>query len=125
VVLDSSAVLAMFLDEPGADLVQAHLSGASMSAVNFQETAKVLLAMGFSPPMIRWMLESLSLHVHPHDVEDAFQAAELSPLTKSHGRGLGDRTCMALAIKLGVPALTADRAWAQLAIPGLQVILAR
>jgi PIN domain nuclease of toxin-antitoxin system len=32
---------------------------------------------------------------------------------------------MALAIKLGLPAITTDRAWARIEVPGLEVILAR
>jgi PIN domain nuclease of toxin-antitoxin system len=32
---------------------------------------------------------------------------------------------MALAIAEGLPAITADRVWAELSIPGLKVILAR
>jgi PIN domain nuclease of toxin-antitoxin system len=30
------------------------------------------------------------------------------------GLGLADRACLALALELGVPAMTADRAWAEL-----------
>jgi PIN domain nuclease of toxin-antitoxin system len=44
-------------------------------------------------------------------VEDAEQAAELCSLTRQHGLSLGDRACLGLARRLGLPALTADRAW--------------
>ncbi|WP_319993753.1 PIN domain-containing protein [Deinococcus aetherius] len=47
-------------------------------------------------------------------VQDALNAARLRPLTKSAELSLGDRYCLALAQRLGVPVLTADRAWSSL-----------
>jgi PIN domain nuclease of toxin-antitoxin system len=43
---------------------------------------------------------------------DCIEIARLRPITKPQGLSLADRTCLALAGRLGVPALTADRAWA-------------
>ena len=74
---------------------------------------------------VRRIIGELKLDVRSHDIEDAYLAAWLAPATRRFGKGLGDRSCMALAIKLGVPAITTDRLWAQLDIPGLEVILAR
>jgi ribonuclease VapC len=34
--------------------------------------------------------------------------------TSAHGLSLGDRACLGLALRLRVPALTADRAWSRL-----------
>ncbi len=53
------------------------------------------------------------------------QAAALQPLTQKHGLSIADRLCLALAMELGVPALTTDRAWANLALDGLQIELVR
>jgi len=39
--------------------------------------------------------------------------------------GLGDRACLATASRLGLPALTADRSWADVSIPGATVVLIR
>ena len=125
VVLDSSAVIALLNSEPGADFVASRLSNASLSAVNLQEIAKKMLEAGLALGVIREAIDSLSIHILMHDAEDALLAASLAPVTKKFGRGLGDRSCMALAIKLGVPALTTDRAWKQIELPGLEVILAR
>lgn len=59
-------------------------------------------------------------------VEDALVAASLRPLTRRVGLSLGDRACLALAIRLGLPAATADRAWVDLAAPvGVEVRLVR
>lgn len=125
VVLDASAVLALLRAEPGSEIVRLHIEGAVISAVNWQEVIKELLDEDLEPDRISETLSGLDVEVLSHDASDAFAAAKLAAATRKFGRGLGDRSCMALAIKLGVPALTTDRAWAKLEIPGLQVMLAR
>ncbi|WP_299845797.1 type II toxin-antitoxin system VapC family toxin [uncultured Jannaschia sp.] len=121
VVLDASAVLAMLREEPGADLVATHIGRAAISAVNLQEVAKELLREGASVKTARAVLDELSLDVHPHDAEAAYSAAALYPQTKQHGRGLGDRACMALGVAMNVPVLTADREWRNVVVEGLQL----
>ena len=59
--------------------------------------------------IIRELLGELRLDVRAHDTDAAYAAAALHEQTKEFGRGLDDRSCMALALSLGVPALTADR----------------
>ncbi|MCB1453267.1 MAG: type II toxin-antitoxin system VapC family toxin [Rhizobiaceae bacterium] len=125
VVLDSSALIAFFREEPGSDLIESHIAEASVSAVNVQEVAKKMMDAGASEGDIRASIDKLQLMICPHEAEDAFLAASLSAATRQHGSGLGDRSCMALAMRLGVPALTTDRAWAKLDIKGLEVIVAR
>lgn len=124
-VFDSSAVIALLRDEPGADLIAEYAGGALISAVNLQEAIKVLLADGASVEVARGLIDSLNLEVRSHDVADAYAAAALFAATKTKGSGLGDRTCMALAIAEGLPAITTDKQWNELAIPGLTVIQAR
>lgn len=125
VVVDSSAVLAILNSEPGADFIANHISDAVMSAVNLQEVAKKMLEAGADEDAVRRSVDRLGIDVLPHDREDALLAASLAPLTKKFGSGIGDRSCMALAIRLGVPAITTDRNWTRLEIPGLEVLLAR
>jgi PIN domain nuclease of toxin-antitoxin system len=50
------------------------------------------------------------------DAAQARVAADLRPLTRAQGLSLGNRPCLALAHVLGVPAMTADRAWSGLEI---------
>ena len=45
------------------------------------------------------------------DAAQAKVAGDLRSLTRAQGLSLGDRTCLALAPALGLPAMTADRAW--------------
>lgn len=125
VVFDTSAVVALLRGEPGADAVAGRVGHAAMSTVNLQELVKALLLRGLTRPVIEEMVQELRLDLHAHDRDAAFAAAFLTEPTRQHGSGLGDRTCMALAIKLGVPVMTTDRAWASLEIPGLSVELIR
>ncbi|MGA4555318.1 PIN domain-containing protein [Methylorubrum aminovorans] len=125
VVFDTSAVIALLRGEPGAALVASRVGQAAMSAVNLQELVKALILRGVTLSVIEEMVQELRLDLHAHDREAAFAAARLTEATRHHGSGLGDRTCMALAIKLGVPVLTTDRAWAKLTIPDLRVEVVR
>lgn len=125
VVFDASAIIALLRNEPGADAVAAHIGDGLISAVNLQEVVKSLLRRGVPLDVARTMIEALHLDVRPHDVEGAFAAATLHAATVAFGSGLGDRSCMALAIAENLPALTTNKVWAQLAIPGLKVKLAR
>lgn len=61
------------------------------------------------------------IEIRPFDAEDARLAGELVGLTRKAGLSLADRACLALAGRLGVPAVTADRTWLSLDI-GVEVI---
>lgn len=109
-VLDASALLAFLNDEPGAAEVEAALSaGAACSAVNYSEVAQKVRFAGGSWAPVAGLLASYELEVAAMTEVDAVAAADLwqpgSPLS------LADRVCLATAQRLGVPALTADRAW--------------
>jgi len=120
-VLDASAVLALVRDEPGAGKVVPHVGQAAISAVNLQEVVKELMLSGLDEPTIRTLLDELRLDTRAHDVDAAYAAAGLHAQTREFGRGLGDRSCLALAMQLGVPAITADREWKKVKVKGLKV----
>ena len=125
IVFDASAILALLRDEPGADVVAQYIGDGLISSVNFQEVIKGLLRREVPIDAALAMLDALHLDVRPHGRDDAIAAATLYSATKEFGSGLGDRTCMALAIAEGLPVLTADREWARIEILGLKLLLAR
>jgi ribonuclease VapC len=125
VVFDASAALAVIRDEVGANTIWAYCGEGLISAVNLQEVVKTLLWNGIGIDLARRYVDDLHLETRAHQVGDAYQSAQLVQYTSSIGSGVGDRSCLALAITEGLPALTTDSAWRHLAIPGLQVILAR
>lgn len=125
VVFDTSAVIALLRGDPGAAIVAGCVGQGAMSTVNLQELVKALILRGFAIPVIEEIVQELRLDLYAHDREAAFAAARLTEATRQHGSGLGDRSCMALAIRLGVPVLTTDRAWVKLKILGLKVEIVR
>jgi ribonuclease VapC len=125
VVLDASALLVLLLGEAGAERVADLLPRSSVSAVNLSEVAAKLNERGMPEPGIRSALGDLDLDVHAFDQEAAFAAGRLRQPTRSHGLSLGDRACLALAMRLNAIAATADRAWAGLGLNGLQIELIR
>ena len=120
VVLDASAVLALLQDEPGASVVEQHLGQAILSTVNWAEVAGALDARGLPPPPLRQALEALGIEFRAFDVEPADEAGSLWRATRSTGLSPADRACLAVARSLGLPALTADRAWLDLDV-GVEV----
>lgn len=125
-VLDASALLAYLHDEPGAETVaDAIAGGTAISTVNLAEVLG-RATDGDSDParlvgqMIDRGLLGGAISVESFGDEDAIEVARLRPQTRAQGLSLGDRACIALARRLGLPALTADTAWSRL---DLQVTL--
>jgi ribonuclease VapC len=119
-VLDASALLALLKGEPGAERVAEALEqGAYLSAVNLAEVLSKLADWGEDPAeaqarMAQVGLLGAAVEVLPFTGEDALEVARLRALTRAYGLSFGDRACLALARRLGLSALTAERAWAEL-----------
>ena len=113
-VLDASALLIVLFGEPGAEEVADVIAeGAAISTVNFSEVATVLVRnQRDAESILRGVSEQVT--VQPFTREDALTAADLALPTRGSGLSLGDRACLALAKRLSVPAVTADRAWVTL-----------
>lgn len=114
VVLDASAVLALLRAEPGAEQVETTLQTACLSTVNAAEVAQKATHHGTDGAWALAELRDLGLTLTAFTGEDALAAAALWPHTRPAGLSLADRACLALAQRMGCPALTADQAWKQL-----------
>lgn len=124
VVLDASAVLALLHREPGAEVVKQVLSTAVISSVNWSEVVQKSIQRDLPVGPLRADLVEVGLEIVPFLVEEAETAAGMYQATRSSGLSLGDRACLALARRLGSPALTADRRWADIRL-GVEVRLIR
>ena len=122
-VLDSSALLALLLAEPGADQVLAVLPGAWLSAVNLAEVLTKLNERGMPADVAQAAVAALGVEIADYDALQAYLTAELREVTRGAGLSLGDRACLALARLRGVPAYTADRVWTS--VQGFEVVLIR
>lgn len=126
VVLDASAILALVKDEPGADFVAEWLRDRDgvLSSVNLAESVSKLVDDGWPGRLIQSGIAGTGAQPVPFLVEDAYVAGLLRERTRHRGLSLGDRACLALALRLGAPALTADRSWQDLDV-GIEVLLIR
>ena len=115
-VLDASAILALLNDESGAGMVQELLPVAIISAVNYAEVVTRLSLLGMPENEIHEALDMLGLAIIPFDEGLSFQTGALALATKPYGLSLGDRACLALALKTGYSAVTSDRVWQELDI---------
>ena len=97
-VLDASALLAVLLDEPGADEVIRLTEGdLAMSAVNWCEVVGTLIDRGSSYDDARTLKNHPirhSIQVVPFDDDQAQEAAQLRTATRALGLALGDRACL-------------------------------
>jgi len=122
VVLDASAVLAALQNEPGTDEVWAHLPGAGLSAVNAAEVVAKLVDGGATPEDANEVLQRLGAEILAFEADDVVPSARVRHASRR--LSLGDRACLALAARLAVPAVTADREWGELSV-GVNVRLIR
>jgi len=129
-LLDASALLAYLQDEEGADVVAGSIAaGARICTVNLAEVLSSLAVHGVDPAdAVRQMTDrgllAGAIAIEPFTTADAAEAARLRPLTRGAGLSLADRSCLAVALRLDVPALTADRAWAEVDV-GVETIVVR
>lgn len=113
-VLDASAVIAHLRDEAGADDVAELLSQSLLSAVNLSEVVKSLADLGMADTAISQVIGLLPCRIVAFDGDLAMRAGWLRRETRTLGLSLGDRACLALAEREGLPAVTADRVWSRL-----------
>ncbi len=130
-VLDASALLAYFNDEPGGEVVENALAElGAVSAVNWAEVLTKVHETGKPPESFcaemtdRGILGQL-LDVVVFEEANAADVADLRSATRAQGLSLGDRACLALAKRLDLPVYTADRVWSELELDDLDIRLIR
>jgi len=129
-VLDASAPLAYLNDEPGARRVEAVLAeGAVIGAANWAEVLSRVSDAGIAPPrLVAELTEAglvgTALRIEPLLPVDGERIVGLRPVTRRQGLSLGDRACLALALRLQAPVLTTDRTWGRLRLP-LEIVTLR
>ncbi len=123
-VLDASAMLAFLRGEPGADAVNSYRGDALASAVNVAEVGAQLSDLGAGLEDVRRAIALMGVEIVAFDAEQAYAAAGIRSATRGRGLSLGDRACLQLAARRGLPAVTADHAWAEIDV-GAEVQLIR
>jgi PIN domain nuclease of toxin-antitoxin system len=116
-VIDASALLAIVLDEAGADAAIARLPGAALSAVNASEALMRGLEKDVPLDLVEALLAAQQVRVIAFDQKLAVAAAMLRPTTKHAGLSFADRACIATAMAESATVVTADRIWSTLDLP--------
>ncbi len=114
-VLDASAVLALLFGETGADAVRPRIRGGLISTVNLAEVLAKLVDKGLPPTKPRG--PSTCSAWSPCRCRSSRRSCQppCDPTTRAAGLSLGDRACLALARERGLPAVTAERRWPEVA----------
>ena len=118
-VLDASALMAVLHDEDGAEIaIEAIAKGAAISVANWAEVLTKLAERGRDPERAASETRKAegarrALMIEPMTAADCVAIARLRLTTKTQGLSLADRACLALAERLEVPAVTADKEWAK------------
>lgn len=120
VVIDSSAFLAVSYRERGYEQVLPLLKQAALSSVNYSEILGKLLQKGMPLATAQDQVHQFVGRIVPYDERLAIRTAELLLACKSLGLSLGDRACLALALHLKLPVMTADQNWSKLSL-GIEI----
>jgi ribonuclease VapC len=111
VILDASALLALLKNERGADQVASLIANSSMSAINYAEVISHFVHLGMPANEVVAMLSPLPITIVDADQSLAQTAGHLRAMTSKAGLSLGDRFCLALALRETAAAITADQSW--------------
>ena len=114
-VLDASALLALLKEEAGAAKVADAIAASRMTSVNYAEVVSHFIHAGMPASEVDAMLHPLPMTIVEADQGLATIAGRLRAVTTEAGLSLGDRFCLALALRDGLPALTADKTWRTIA----------
>lgn len=115
VVLDASAVLALLFNEPGAAKVRERIHGGLLGAANLAEITAKLSDKGVPVNEAERAVLMLGVEVVAFSEAHARSSSIMRPVTRAAGLSLGDRACLALAHAHGLPALTAEKRWPEVA----------
>jgi len=111
VVLDASALLALLRDEPGAGKVADAIGASRMTSVNYAEVVSHFIHAGMPADQVEIMVKARADWFEAARNAQDVIAGRLRAATAEAGLSLGDRFCLALARRDGLPALTADKQW--------------
>ena len=123
-VVDASVVIAYLRNEVGGDILTNDDGPFYLSSVNLAEVLTTARDRALDTDEVMRVLKRLPFEHAEYSRDDAIRTATLRGATRAFGLSLGDRACLALAERLALPVITADREWAKLDI-GIDIRLIR
>ena len=125
ILFDASALLALIKKEPGYEQLEELLASSSISAVNLSEVVSVLTRLGVPKDKILEIVSEIIPEVIPLNYVTAVMAGHLIADTKALGLSLGDRVCIATGIINNMVIYTTDKAWQNLQLENLRLVVIR
>jgi ribonuclease VapC len=123
-VLDTSAILAAFLAEPGAEIVADKAASGLLPAVIYSETLAKLSDRSVPLDAAEQFIASLELAPIAFDDEQAVLAASFRRDTRPLGLSFADRAVLACGYAHTLPVLTGDRRLAEAKV-GVKIVMIR
>lgn len=132
-LLDASALIAWVFDEPGGRVIEAILESgeAATTPLAIAETLTTCRRKGLQmeDAELQELLASFGLHSEPVIADDAEAIVANIALSDAFRRSdpkagslsIADATCLAVAKRLGVPAVVSDMYWDNLDFDGVEV----
>jgi PIN domain nuclease of toxin-antitoxin system len=111
IVLDSSAILAVLLNEPERDFVLERIQGSFATIVTDCEAIGVMVRNKADAQAEANAILELGVRIVPVSLELAIEAAAMIEKTQFFGLSLGDRLCIGLGRAMDAEILTGDRVW--------------
>ena len=106
--------MAVLLNEAGHDKAADLVQDALMSSLNVAEVVSKCIEFGFPEQLALEYIQGSNITIVDFDLEHAILAGELRKRASKAILSLGDRACIATAIKQDAMAVTADRIWSTL-----------
>ncbi len=113
-VIDSSVVLAYLLNERGGERLLESGRCYHLSLINLAEIYTKVLESGGAIEDVDAVIAALPIRVRAFREAHAVDIGRLRLTTRHRGLSFGDRACLALALGIKLPVLTADTRWSDL-----------
>lgn len=126
-VVDTSVVIARLFREPGGEWLEIAVDADSvMSEFNLAEVVRRQMRDGVAPEDALRIAQALGLDFVPFNQAIIAEMAMIFPFERRANLSLADCACLATAKHMRLPALTADKAWAEIAGDvGVEVVVVR
>ncbi|WEX07693.1 type II toxin-antitoxin system VapC family toxin [Chelativorans sp. AA-79] len=115
-VIDTSAILAIIFGEPGLEKAARLARGGIISSVTLAEIVSKCAERSVPVQIALDYVRHSNVEVAGFSQDLAILAGQLYAKAPKGRLSLGDRACIATAVRLGGIAVTADRIWADLDI---------
>ncbi|WP_082143967.1 PIN domain-containing protein [Nitratireductor soli] len=111
-IIDTSAILAVVFGEPGQETAARLARGGIISSVTLAEIVSKCIERSIPEQIALDYVQDSNIDVTSFDEDVAILAGRLFAYAPKGTLSLGDRACLATAIRHDGTAVTADRIWA-------------